>query len=190
MSRISQNGNCQKRLAATIDERRARVAALKVRGSCRQIVAELARDGVTNPKGRPWSLAQVVRDVEALDERWREEGLRDISAHRSAELARLGQIEAEAWEAWRRSIGEQRLVYRERREGGTGGDRLSVRSEQSDGDPRFLAVVLGCIQERAALLGLDAPMKLSATNPDGSALAPPLPDRIGVVLVREPPALP
>src|SRR5688572_18434627 len=104
----------------TIDERRAKVSDLYCRG-CRQweIAAQLGVSADT-----------IAGDLKHIRETWKAAGVRDMTATREAELAKLDTIEREAWNAW-----------------------------ENEHDPRFLEKVLQCIKRRAELLGLDAPTK-------------------------------
>lgn len=116
----------------------------------------------------------VHYDLRAVERRWREAQLVNFNEARQRELARLDIIEAELWNAWERSCKrssstrdrerrlpgivpraadhaadaeEQKLLERVERE-------ISVRIEERDGDPRFMELVLKCVQARARLLGL------------------------------------
>jgi len=159
--------------AAMVDERRARVASYKVRGfSIRQMRVALAEDGHTNPAtGEPWSIGILARDLSELDKRWKAEALRDIAAWKVVELERLDAVERAAWEAWERGIGKKQKTITERNQGGKGSvAKARIETEELNGDPRYLAVILDCQQRRARLLGLDAPAKIEGSGPGGGPL--------------------
>jgi hypothetical protein len=156
--------------AALVDARRARVASYKVRGySIREIRAALAEDDYLNPKTRkPWSIGILTKDLKALDARWQAEAQRDFDKWKSAELERLALIEREAWAAWHRGIGQKKKTLTEKRLGGRGGgDKASIQTEELNGDPRYLSVVLHSQERRAKLLGLDAADRHEITGRGG-----------------------
>ena len=150
-----------------MDDRRARVASCKIQGlSIRKTIDVLAKAKCVNPDtGKPWSTAIIKSDVDHLVARWREEALRDISQAKAEELAKLDELEREAWAAWHRGIGRKQV--RTTKIGGKEGGEVSLRTEVLNGDPRYLGIVLDCQQRRAKILGLDAPQKIAPTNPEG-----------------------
>ena len=95
--------------AAMLDARKAKVASYKVRGfSIRQTVSALAKDKCVNPDtGKPWSQQAVVDDLAALTAAWQASAIRDITQAKAEELAKLDELEREAWAAWYRSIGRK-----------------------------------------------------------------------------------
>jgi hypothetical protein len=154
----------------TIEDRRARVASFKVQGlSIRKIIAALAKAKCVNPDtGKPWSVRAIHEDLVHLTARWKSEALRDITQAKADELARLDELEREAWTAWHRGIGRKQI--RTTKTGGKEGLEVSLRTESLNGDPRYLAIVLDCQQRRAKLLGLDAPLKAEFTGADGGPI--------------------
>ena len=73
-------------------------------------------------------------------------------------------LEREAWEAWERSKkpAQSAVIHID-------GDRQRTQKkvEEQCGDPRYLDQIQKCVASRRALLGLDAPTKISPTSPDG-----------------------
>ena len=166
----NNKGTDRAKMAAAVDDRRARVASFKVRGlSIRQTAVALEKVGVVNPKtGKGWSALVIHQDLQFLQERWRTEALGDITEAKTRELAKLDEVEAQAWEAWHRSIGKTKKTLTERRTGGrTPGEKAAVSTEELNGDPRYLTIVLDCQARRAKMLGLDMPTKIAPTTPDG-----------------------
>jgi hypothetical protein len=148
--------------AAMADDRRARVAHYKTRGlSVRQVIVKLAEEGCVNPKtGAPWSLGIVSADLAKLEESWKASALADTDTWKRNELAKLAEIEREACEAWSRGIGKKQKTVSERNQGGKGTQaKVAVTTEEQNGDPRYLAVMLDCQARRAKLLGLDEAQK-------------------------------
>lgn len=87
------------------------------------------------------SQEQVSYDLRAVAREWQRQAVADVDAARGAELAKLAQLEAEYWDAWR-----------------TQTDKDESRR------PAYLDGVLKCIERRCKLLGIDAPQKLDVTS--------------------------
>ncbi len=82
-----------------IDHRRRHVAELRLSGlTIREIVEELPKRGVTRDENAPWALGTIAGDLKALEERWREESLRDITELKGITNARLEAIIRAAFE--------------------------------------------------------------------------------------------
>jgi hypothetical protein len=130
--------------------RRERVADLYCRGRTQtQISAEV---GV--------SQRQVSDDLQKVRAWWLESTLRNFDALKAEQLARLDQIEREAWAAWERSIGTHRVEKAEKRSGGSADLTIaSVTKEERAGNPKFLELVGSCVSKRCEILGLAAPVK-------------------------------
>lgn len=173
------SGNKRLQMQTAVDDRRARVASYKVRGfSLRQMIAAMEEAKFFNPTtGKPWSIAMLAADAKFLEERWRAEALGDITEVKSRELAKLDELEAEAWKAWHRGIGKKQQTFTKRKSGGkrkggqgeAGADdtEASVRTEDLNGDPRYMNIILECQGRRAKMMGLDMPTKIAPTTPDG-----------------------
>jgi hypothetical protein len=145
--------------------RRQRVAELHLQGWSQQCIA--------NEVGTVQSV--VFNDLKQIRKEWREAAIRDFDAMRDEELRRLERIEKEAWSAWERSQKPQQSARVSDKEGGKG--HKTVKAQV--GNPRFIEVVLKCIESRRAMLGLDAPTKIAPTTPDGGPLS--LEERQGMV---------
>lgn len=85
---------------------------------------------------------QISYDLKAIRRAWLESSLVDFNERRALELAKLDHLEAVAWAAW----------------------------DRSDDDKKFLDVVLGCIQKRCKMFGLDAPLKGEISGPGGGPI--------------------
>jgi hypothetical protein len=141
-----------------IESRRCQVADLFLRGIKRQV--ELAqRIGVNR--------STISRDLRVLNDRWKESGVRDLDAAKGQELDRLDLLEREAWQAWEKSKGAHETTTTEQTSTG-GGERVkaAIRKDEQCGDPRYLAVVQWCIEQRGKLLGLHAPHKVAPAARD------------------------
>lgn len=132
------------------------------------------------------SQQQVSYDLKIIQKQWLKSSLVDIDTAKARELAKLDQIEREAWLAWERSqqnkevrsVETENIVPEEKPIDppikGKGlmdalklcpGAKFTMKQEGQAGDPRFLEAALKCVAKRAEIFGLDAPKKIS--NPDG-----------------------
>lgn len=128
--------------------RRTKVAALALRGITNQfdICERLGMDRSQN--------STISRDLKAIREEWKQSAVRDFDEAKGKELARLDAVEREAWEAWERSKVQRETTRTKRRTGDTLSDEAELKKESRDGDPRFLAMVIDCVDKRCELLGL------------------------------------
>jgi hypothetical protein len=142
-----------------IESRRSQVASLFLQGIKRQ--GELAqRLGVNR--------STISRDLRVLNVRWKEAAVRDLDAAKSQELERLDLLEQEYWAAWERSKQPHEMTTTEQTTDGDGERvKAALRKDDQHGDPRYLAGVERCIEQRCKLLGLNAPQKIAPTTPDG-----------------------
>lgn len=125
-----------------------------------------------------WSVAAIVaelrepertirNDVKFIHRKWRRDGLRPFDHHKARELARLNEVEREAWKAWRRSIGvNEKRTKSTKAKGDANTGKMSnpevgnsTVETDSPGVPRFLQLVLSCIDRRCRLLRLSAPFQ-------------------------------
>jgi len=113
------------------------------------------------------SQAQVSRDIATIQRRWRESSLVDINEARQRELERIDVLEREYWQAWEASKGEQ-----QRSTASKDGDRsrAQIVKYESAGDPRFLAGVQWCVEQRCRILGLLAAVRNELTGKDGEPI--------------------
>lgn len=152
------------------NHRRAEVAELYLSGYVQARIADVL------------AIAQgtVSKDLAFLHKQWAESSLIDLDAKKALELKRIDTVEREAWDAWRRSVGSATVktiatrgaIIKEGKEGTTEFKELrpaetTLRTEDLPGDPRYLTVVLKCIEQRRRILGLDAPQKIAPTDPTG-----------------------
>jgi hypothetical protein len=153
-----------------IVQRRARVGELHLKGfSAADIAGEL---GVCR--------RTVERDLKLAIEGWRVARGDAVERARVVELATLRLLEREAWEGWLRSQDqgvseklsktEQEKPGRSARAAGDGerggeqrgiiaaAKKLAERTTRSQyGDPRFLMLIMRCVERRARLLGAESP---------------------------------
>ena len=113
------------------------------------------------------SQAQISRDLATIQRRWRESSIVDLNEAKQRELERIDVLEREYWQAWEASKGEQ-----SRSTASKTGDvsRAQVVKYESAGDPRFLAGIQWCIEQRCKILGLLAAVKNELTGEGGGAV--------------------
>lgn len=96
----------------------------------------------------------IDRDLAAIRLEWREHRLKEYGDLKELELQKIDRSESEAWDAWQNSKKSTR--HRKRRTG-PDGTVLETQYTSNAGNPRFLEIVLRCVERRAKILGLDAP---------------------------------
>ena len=136
--------NPQKKLA--ILERRKYVAARYLRG---QTQWEIARAFEVTQK-------TISLDLKAIQAEWLAQAVLDRGEWTARELARIDEVERQAWAAWTKSQ-ENAETLRAKTRGADQSSAETVKvSKGQAGDPRFLEIVLKCVAKRCELLGLDA----------------------------------
>src|SRR5262245_9683334 len=95
-----------------VEARRAAVVSLALQGLTQvEICDRLGMDRSRQPT--------ISRDLAAVEKGWRAAAVKDRAAAKAFELAKIGAVEAAAWESWQRSKTEQTSSRtRRRREGG------------------------------------------------------------------------
>lgn len=149
LSTLKRAKNGIKFTGAQREEHRSKIAALRLRGyEFREIAREMEL-----------SLSYVYTEYKVVELRWRKAAHDDLATQKAKELAHLDAVEKEAWEAYERS--RKHAVEQQEKSGYVGKERVpkETRAKQKtrDGDPRFLSVVMQCIDRRIKLLGLDNP---------------------------------
>lgn len=129
--------------------RRLKVAQLYVQGIPQYQIAEQC---AVHP-------GQVSRDLTAIRAEWLQSSLLNYDARKAQELARIDQLETEAWAAWERSKQpkEKRRVKTTKGLGRSGEgkrDDAERTEEARDGNPKFLAEVRACVELRGKIVGL------------------------------------
>lgn len=94
----------------------------------------------------------ISRDLEAIHDEWLRHALFDLTAIKARELARVNEAEREAWRGWQRS---QRPAEKLTTNVGADGLKASHVREGQAGDPRFLQLILNCVERRCKILGVD-----------------------------------
>lgn len=135
-----------------ISRRRALVAEMYIRKMYQHdIAAEL---GVARQT--------VMADLKALQKEWQESAAVNIAESKAEQLAKIDELERQAWDAWEQSKGE-RKISRIRGAPGKADDskpnilEKTVTTEERTGNIVYWNAVLDCIKERCKILGLNAP---------------------------------
>jgi hypothetical protein len=124
----------------------------------RQIAEEL---GVTE---------QTIRnDIKVILEEYSMKRLNKVDWYTKLELTKLDKMEAEAWEAWGRSIGKSVRLLKKRDGGGVLIEETETQEELL-GDPRYLTIVHSCMDKRMRLLGLDKPKEFLIDTVEGRVI--------------------
>ena len=115
---------------------------------------------------------QICRDLQFIQKQWRESALFNLNEAKARELAKLDEIEREAWDAWRKSQkdAETMEVTGTAQGGKSKPEKVKKITKGQAGDSRFLEIVLKCQNRRAEILGLDAPKKLEHGGFDGGPI--------------------
>jgi hypothetical protein len=114
------------------------------------------------------SPAQVCRDLQVVENRWRAATVLNMDAAKARELAKIDELERTYWQAWLESKTERQITSTKRK--GKDSEAM-LRRERRDGNPAFLDGVMKCIERRCRLLGIDAPVRQEHTGKDGGPIA-------------------
>ena len=115
---------------------------------------------------------QISRDLRVIQKQWQEQTQLNLDEAKVRELAKLDEIERQAWDAWEKSRKDaETMEVTGMAQGGRGKpDKVKKITKGQAGDSRFLAIVLECQKRRAEILGLDAPKKLEHGGIDGGPI--------------------
>lgn len=130
-----------------VAERQAKIAELYLGGRTQvQIARELDLSTYT-----------ISTDLGAIIALWQKQATVDLAAHFAVELKKINQTEADARESFEKSKKVKRVASVTKRSNLTGEETVSsaTQIEREEGDPRFLAIITKCTDQRMRLLGLD-----------------------------------
>lgn len=143
------------------------IAELYVRGVTQHsIAAELS-------KRHPFPLSRslVAKEIGIIQDEWCKRADEAISRVKARQLATIDAVERTAWERFDASCKPGERTQKERESGESAPDeqgkktatgsksKARVVTENRDGDPRWLDLVLKCVERRCRILGLDAPTR-------------------------------
>lgn len=123
------------------------------------------------------SQSAISKNLKAVREEWLKSALVNFNEAISKELAKVDNLERVYWESWERSL----TPFKSKTVKAKGNPRTeeelkasaeqTLKTEDRNGDPRYLQGVQWCIEKRCKLLGLDAPDRVQIdwreTLPDG-----------------------
>lgn len=141
-------GKCGKSSSRDIDvalERCHKAASLYLRG---RTYAEIAKElGVCRET--------INRDMKRARTIWRKRASRTYQKHLYEQLARLDEIEQQAWIGWERSLKDSLETGTEDGESPMGNtSRTTTKRRRQSGNATFLKVIQDTVRQRSELLGL------------------------------------
>lgn len=154
------------------------IARLYLAGKTQLEIADAVNAG--RPEAKHIGPRQISESLKGIREAWLDRACEDYDSHVARELARIDQLEREAWEAWERSKRTARTVRTKTSpvppapaEGQPPAEppvETTVTEAEQVGDPRFLDKVGWCVETRVKMLGLSAPETsvLKGTGKDGA----------------------
>lgn len=113
------------------------------------------------------SVRLMRRDIKAIEEQWKQMASSEPDLWRGRELARLDEIEREAWLGFDRSQADAVSTRRKQASRsqpnlpGFSFDEDDTTRKARDGSYQFLKIILECIKARREMLGLDAARKIA-----------------------------
>ena len=147
--------------SAQVEARRLRVSELYLSGKSQYEIAAILTPEFPTPSGKPISQQLVANDLKCIRIEWRSSSVRNFDDARAQELARIDQVEHDAWQGWLRSVGKVKRIQHENGVGAQGAiNKTTETTEFKAGDPRFLGIVQDCIKQRCEILGLNSARKL------------------------------
>lgn len=153
-----------------IDQRRATVARLYLQGWTQQRIADQER--VTREL--------ISQDLTAIRKDWEASTLFDFNEAKIQELQKIDNLEAEAWRHFfesARPLKKKSTKLKGKAQQGQNSklpndlEQYTYEEERLP-DPRFMQIVDRCIERRCRILGLEAPLKVAETDPQGKPVAP------------------
>ena len=157
-----------KRTPAQIRKDRIDISRLYVQGYTSSYIAHW----ISENRDYTLSSSTIRADIKNIIEEWREQYLPDIDTMKVAELARIDSVIREAWEGWYSSRKEKESTETERTLQETKAhargtvavpifeeSKSKLKTENRDGDARFLEVIDKCIARRCKILGIEAPSR-------------------------------
>lgn len=152
----------------TVEQREADkrfCAELFVKGYAYRVIADRLNE-YNHENGLEYSVTYktVFMDIQQVLAEWKKERFKDIDNYMQLELKKLDKMEVELWQAWENSKGSKRKTKIKNgtiNNGiATGGELAERTLETTDGDPRYLDLLLKVQERRAKLLGYNAPVKV------------------------------
>lgn len=142
----------------------------------REICRLLNEYNENNGKGYTLVHSQIAYDIKKILNDWRDERKEFIDLVVDRELKKLDVIEGEAWDAWEKSKDGKRVTKiagGKLENGDVSGGNIRERSlEETNGDIKYLNLVLDCMDRRKDLLGYAAAKKVEFSGSVGVGVSP------------------
>jgi|GEM_PF-1210272 len=106
------------------------------------------------------SRSQIMYDINKIHKRWLQSSLVDFDKVKARELARIDRLEREYWVSWVESKEDQETSTSSRSTGRAAYEKVELKRVGQVGDPRFLAGVQWCIEQRMKIFGFYAPTQI------------------------------
>lgn len=103
--------------------------------------------------------SMVSRDLKQIQKVWMRETTFDLDTSKAAELARIDKLEVEYWRSWKKSKTLEKLKIVDN-EGNSKTVYSPFEHHAPFGAVQYLNGVHRCIDQRRAILGLDAPKNI------------------------------
>ncbi len=151
-------------------------------------MARLAKEVVRERERRAWELRQqgwthariavelgldpstITKMLARIRKRYLAEIQDQVEAETIEQVAQLRFIVDEAMQAWLASKEASKSVAQKKKPGqGAGGDEITTRVQDQDGDPRYLGTAMSALGDIRKILGVDAPVRSDITS-GGKAL--------------------
>lgn len=108
------------------------------------------------------SPATVSQEIRTAKITWKDQAYMDFDERISEELAKIAEVETNAWIGWEESRLDKVVETTERLKAEDGTRiKTTTRREGQSGNPQFLNIALAAQERRQKLLGLDAPIKIN-----------------------------
>jgi hypothetical protein len=146
---------------------RVKIAELYAKGTYQHVIA----DEIS--KQYPFTLSRslIAKELGKIYLDWQRRADEAIGKVKARQLAAIDAVERTAWERFEASMKPAERTQQERESGETAPDsagkklatasksKARVVKENRDGDPRWLDLVLKCVERRCKILGIDAPSR-------------------------------
>lgn len=164
-----QNGEHRSKQQATLaeyEQHRTAMMQMWIQGYSQADIA--THFGLTQPT--------ISNHLRRVRDEWRADRVGDMDELKALEMARIDAVQREAWDAWRLSLEpvEREVVNKAGRKNppaktkakrdSADDDRVSVTAidittyrQRGMGNPKYLDIILKCIEQRSRLLGLTQP---------------------------------
>lgn len=144
----------KRRSAAQVERDRRRISELYLKGWLQVDIAQaIGLDQST-----------VSRDLSTIQGQWRESTLIDFDEAKAREIAKIDNLEITYWQAWEHSLEQFRSKTIKAKgadpEAAKASAEQTLKTEDRNGNSRYLDGVQWCIDRRIKLFGLDEPIKI------------------------------